>query len=159
MNNKSIILSKKPKEDRKNPNIAFDISHNIQIEMINKLYMSVDFELKNVMLRELETKRNSYKQQDIKKDKYDESLFISLNDIIEMLVGCKLKCHYCNCHVKIIYKMARDEKQWTLDRIDNDDGHSHVNTIVSCLDCNLKRRCINKDKFVFTKKLSISRVD
>lgn len=156
--NKSIILSTKPKEDRKNSTIALDISHNIQVEMINKLYMSVDFEMKTIILRELEIKRNGYKQQDIKKDKYDESLFITLEDIIEMLVGCKLTCHYCNCHVKIIYKMARDEKQWTLDRIDNDDGHTRVNTIISCLNCNLKRRCINKDKFVFTKKLNICRL-
>ena len=75
-----------------------------------------------------------------------------------MLVGCKLTCHYCNTHVKIIYKVVRDNQQWSLDRIDNDDGHSRVNTIVSCLDCNLKRRCINKDKFVFTKKLNICRL-
>ena len=156
--NKSIILSTKPKEERKNPMIALDISHNIQVEMINKLYMCVDFEMKTIMLRELEIKRNGYKQQDIKKDKYDESLFITQEDVIEMLVGCKLTCHYCNSHVKIIYKTVRDEKQWTLDRIDNDDGHSRVNTIVSCLDCNLKRRCINKDKFVFTKKLNICRL-
>ena len=63
--NKSIIISTKPKEDRKNPIIALDISHNIQVEMINKLYMCVDFEMKTIMLRELEIKRNGYKQQDM----------------------------------------------------------------------------------------------
>ena len=57
--------------------------------------------------------------------------------------------------VELIYKEVRAKKQWTLDRIDNDIGHNNGNVIISCLECNLKRRRTNMDKFKFTKQLRI----
>ena len=51
----------------------------------------------------------------------------------------------------ILYNKVRDLDQWTLDCIDNDINHSQENVVVSCLRCNLQRRCQNKDKFLFTK--------
>ena len=48
-------------------------------------------------------------------------------------------------------------KQWTLDRIDNDQGHTYDNVVIACLECNLQRRRTNSDKFLFTKQMKIVR--
>ena len=61
--------------------------------------------------------------------------------------------------MKIFYQIARDLEQWTLDRIDNAKPHQNDNVIICCLDCNLKRKTINKDKFLFTKQLKIVKQD
>ena len=47
--------------------------------------------------------------------------------------------------------------QWTLDRIDNNLGHNVGNLVISCLNCNLKRRRINKNSFMMTKNMTITR--
>jgi hypothetical protein len=44
-----------------------------------------------------------------------------------------------------------------LDRINNDLGHNNDNVVISCLECNLKRRKKSKDSFLFTKQLKINR--
>lgn len=38
----------------------------------------------------------------------------------------------------LLYKLVREPKQWTLDRIDNEYGHCVDNIVLSCLECNLK---------------------
>ena len=53
--------------------------------------------------------------------------------------------------------MVRDPKQWSVDRINNCNGHNKDNIVLSCLDCNLKRRNKNKDSFLFTKQLKVVR--
>jgi hypothetical protein len=162
-NNKKVILSTSQKEPlKRNENIKEDdISYIQQVNLINQLYMeqtSSKNEIKTVIVRELDKKLSGYKQQDIKKEVYDEKVFITYNDILEMLVACRIKCYYCLSNMKVIYKLVRDNQQWTLDRIDNDYGHTRENTIICCLKCNLQRRCINKDKFEFTKKLSMCKI-
>jgi hypothetical protein len=164
LDNKKIILSTKPKEPlKRNENIKEeDISYIQQVSLINQLYMDINTNTKNditsVIVRELDRKLSGYKQQDIKKEIYDEHFFITYDDIVEMLVVSKLKCHYCRSIMKIIYKVVRDNQQWSLDRIDNDYGHTKENTIICCLKCNLQRRCINKDKFEFTKKIGMCNI-
>ena len=54
-----------------------------------------------------------------------------------------------------MYENKREPLQWTLDRIDNDIGHSNDNTVICCLKCNLDRRCINDKKFKFTKQMRL----
>jgi hypothetical protein len=164
VDNKKIILSTKLKEPlKRNENIKEeDISYIQQVSLINQLYMDINTNTKNditsVIVRELDRKLSGYKQQDIKKEIYDEHFFITYDDIVEMLVVSKLKCHYCRSMMKIIYKVVRDNQQWSLDRIDNDYGHTKENTIICCLKCNLQRRCINKDKFEFTKKIGMCNI-
>jgi hypothetical protein len=58
-----------------------------------------------------------------------------------------------------LYKLVREMQQWTLDRIDNDRGHFLDNVEISCLECNLKRKKQNSDKFLFTKQIKIVRND
>ncbi len=129
-------------------------NYSEQIKMINMLYLDNDFLYKKYLQRELDKKINSYKTQDINKNKYNEDN-INREDTIEKLVASKLKCFYCKCNVLLFYNKVRDMEQWTLDRIDNDINHSSNNVIIACLKCNLQRRCQNKDKFLFTKQLKI----
>ena len=58
----------------------------------------------------------------------------------------------------ILSKKVRDQQQWTLDRIDNSLGHHKDNVVISCLQCNLKRRTTEIDRFTFTKQLKITKL-
>jgi len=144
------------KQNSLDPSNNFVLSmkqHSEQVKTINNLYMGSQFEERNFILGELKAKINSYKQQDIKKDYHEYANLITLDNVIEKLVSCKLKCYYCNKNMKLFFEKVRDEEQWTLDRLNNYDEHSNENTIVCCLKCNLQRRRKNSDKFLFTKQL------
>lgn len=107
----------------------------------------------------IESKLNGYKHQDIKKDVYDCNTLISLEEAVNKLINASLSCEYCCNKVKILYRQVRDPLQWTLDRVDNVRNHSNDNTVLSCLSCNLKKRLTDKEKFEFTKKMKIVKVD
>lgn len=140
--------------------LNYDISNNIyddisyQINIINKAYNNIEFPEKKILEKELLYKINSYKNQDIKKNLHEIQNLITVNSVIEKLVKSNLKCYYCNINLLIFYKKVRDNRQWTLDRINNYDEHSNENTVVACLKCNLQRRRINSEKFKFTKNLT-----
>lgn len=126
-----------------------------QETFLEELYKNVDTPEHKQALSQLEVKLNSYKHQDIIKKRYDALSFIKTNEVINKLYNCNLKCHYCNEKIYILYNIVREMKQWTLDRINNDIGHNTDNVLISCLDCNLKRRRTSKDAFLFTKQLNI----
>lgn len=130
----------------------------IQFDMIRKLYLDMPFEYKELLHKELEKKINGYKGQDIKKEIFDQTKLITLEEVVEKLVASKLKCFYCSSNVLVLYKNVREPTQWTLDRKDNDLCHSCENTIIACLKCNLQRRVTSMDKFDFTKKLVLKKV-
>tara|TARA_Y100000741_G_scaffold131724_1_gene99187 strand:- start:7695 stop:8231 length:537 start_codon:yes stop_codon:yes gene_type:complete len=151
-----------PKTREKINNLPNDISQNIilninnhayQVNLINQLYLHQPFIEQNFLISELKTKISSYKQQDIKKTIHEQQNLISLENVIEKLVSCKLKCYYCNKNIFIFFNKVRDSNQWTLDRLNNLDEHTCENTIISCLKCNLERRRKNSEKFKFTKQL------
>jgi hypothetical protein len=128
-----------------------------QINIINNIINNYKNEITEQAMNEIKSKLSSYKQQDILKNIYNKDLFINFKSLIQKLNECKLKCHYCLLPIFIIYEYVRDSKQWTLDRIDNNLGHNEDNVIISCLECNLKRRITNKDAFMFTKNFKIIR--
>ena len=156
---------------------ASAITHKAQIDMCHKLYMSgeattfaeattsagattfVNFPLKSLLESELNKKIQGYKAQDMKKDMYDGNALITFIDTLEKLIASKLRCYYCKREVVILYKNVREPMQWTLDRIDNNQGHSKANTIIACLKCNLQRRVTDMEKFTFTKHLKITKTD
>ena len=109
------------------------------------------------IISHIKAKIQSYKQQDIIKKRLNKEYFIKYNEVIDLLVCSNLKCHYCSNNVYILYENVREQKQWSLDRINNDIGHNSGNLIISCLECNLKRRRINKDAFLFTKNFKLVR--
>jgi hypothetical protein len=137
------------------PSAAYSIEN--QLSIINDIYHNRN-EYKDV-LNQIEKKLHSYKQQDLLKKRYNEENFINVKETIDKLYESNLLCHYCNDRMFILYDIAREMKQWTLDRIDNDVGHYSNNVVISCLDCNLNRRRTNKDAFLLTKHLSIIKSD
>jgi hypothetical protein len=128
---------------------------NEEKSFINRIYLNEDFTEKKELEKSLKRKLNSYKTQDIKKEKYDEELFIKYNSLVEKLVLSKLKCYYCNTNMKLFYNKKREPTQWTLERINNKEGHTKFNTVCACLKCNLERRTKNSKKFLFTKKMNL----
>ena len=132
--------------------------YNIQKTLINRLYLNETFPYKTEIIKELDKKLFSYISQDIHKNKDTQDSSITRDEIIEKLVLSKLKCFYCDCDMVFLYNKVRTMNQWTLDRIDNSLNHSNNNVIISCLKCNLQKRCQNHDAFLFTKRLTISKI-
>jgi hypothetical protein len=136
-----------------------ELDNEIQL---NALYLinnedSIKDKYCSTIINHIKTKISSYRQQDILKKRLDENKFVSFNEVVKLLQNCLLKCIYCAQDIYILYERVREMKQWSLDRIDNDIGHNTGNLVVACLDCNLKRRRTNKDAFMFTKNLVITR--
>ena len=101
-------------------------------------------------------KRSGYVQQDRHK-KMDGSLVLSVQDIASKLVNSNLLCHYCSETSTVFYENVRDPKQWTLDRLDNSIGHIKENVVICCLSCNLRRKTMNEERYLFTKQLNIKK--
>lgn len=165
--NKQSPTKPPPKTREKINNLPNDISLNIiqninnfpyQLNLINLLYLQQPFSEQKFLISELKSKISSYKQQDIKKNIHEQHNLISLENVIEKLVSCKLKCYYCNKNTFIFFNKVRDPDQWTLDRLNNLDEHTSQNTIIACLKCNLERRRKNSEKFKFTKHLQNSTI-
>jgi len=103
----------------------------------------------------IKTKLSGYKHQDVLKHKLCLDSFISFSDTVALLNESALICCYCSDPVFILYEKALEQKQWSLDRINNDLGHNKGNVVIACLQCNLKRRRTNKHAFMFTKQMTI----
>ena len=132
----------------------------MQIQLVNCIYLNINTdEHIELVKKTIYQKLLGYKSQDRKKTVYSPPQFISFESTIQRLVESRLKCFYCNCDVNIIYSTCRQKNQWTLDRIDNTLGHNTDNVLISCLDCNLKRRDMDKDKFFFTQNLQIKKLE
>jgi hypothetical protein len=106
---------------------------------------------------EIEHKISAYKQQDVVKRVFTYDEFITFDYVKQMILDCKLSCHYCKGAMLILYENVREMNQWSLDRINNCLGHNVDNVVISCLKCNLNRRNLNADKFLFTKQMTIIR--
>jgi hypothetical protein len=101
------------------------------------------------------TKIQGYKNQDKKKKIYNEEQIIDIHNVIDLLYESKLLCNYCKTQTNLLYENVKDPKQWTLDRLDNNIGHNKGNLVISCLECNLKRKTMHFKRFEFTKQLQI----
>jgi len=141
------------KKDQSNNNI--EIISGDQNKYINMLYLNQSFKEDKMVIKNLKRKLNGYKSQDVKKNRYDKDKFISYENLIEKIVISKLLCHYCRENCNLIAKKKRDEKQWTLDRINNDIGHFGDNVVISCLKCNLQKRRRSDEHFKFAKQMRI----
>ena len=131
-----------------------------QLEILkNVTNTEEDKNILKIILKQIERKISSYKQQDINKKLFNNEKFINTKYIIEKLIESEVKCYYCKCEMYILYKNVRDSKQWSVDRLNNELGHDNDNIVLACLDCNLKRRRKSADKFLFTKQLNIIKQD
>mgnify|MGYP003321421131 CR=1 FL=1 len=153
---KKINFTKETEERKNVKNINNDVfDSDKHLEMLQKLKTNTEFDDDKIIIKSLKQKLNSYKTQDKRKDRYDNETFIKYNELLEKLIESEMKCKYCESITLIMYANKRESKQWTLDRIDNSIGHSNLNTNISCLKCNLERRCKNDEKFRFTKQMRL----
>lgn len=105
------------------------------------------------MMQEINKKIHGYKCQDLEKNLYSPEEFVDISYVIQLLVLSNLKCYYCNEDMFVLYEEVRNPKQWSLERIDNHYGHNKGNVEISCLSCNLKRKTMYHERFLFTKRL------
>ena len=159
---KKIIINKKQiKYNKKSERWSNEEveNKNRHINLVNMLYLNESFEERKNLEVELNKKLSNYKQQDKKKNRYNETNFIKLEELLEKLIISKLKCHYCRHQCLIFYKNLREKKMWTLDRIDNNIGHNNNNIVISCLDCNLQKRRRGEEAFKFMKQMAIKKCE
>lgn len=129
----------------------------VSIQQINNKDETKYNKYEQLIVSQIKHKISSYKQQDILKKLLAEDKFVTFEQVINLLVNSQLKCHYCSEFMNVIYEIVRMNKQWSLDRIDNNQGHNDGNLVIACLACNLKRRKVNKDDFFMTKNMKIVR--
>jgi len=125
-----------------------------QASVVNQLFLGQPFEGDGQAGRELRRKLAGYKSQDTRKGRSLEK-FIDENSLLEKLVLSKMKCSYCMIPLLFIYRNIREERQWTLDRIDNALAHTSQNTVIACLKCNLQKRNRDHKKFRFSKQMRL----
>jgi hypothetical protein len=143
------------------------ILHKNQFDIIRMLYLTdtspklnnEKISIQSLILNELSHKIQGYKGQDKKKNIHNVDTLINIDNVLEKLVSSMLTCYYCKKQILVLYKNVREPLQWTLDRIDNSLSHTNENTCISCLKCNLQRRVMDVDKFTFTKKFKISKME
>lgn len=169
---KSISTSKSPISEKSkrvitktklwnfNPN---ELSYEYQKEIVSKVTSHINnpsiephsiSHIIKFIIGEIQKKIYGYKCQDLKKELFSQHEFINMENIINKLIKCNLQCYYCNESVYILYEYVREPRQWTLERINNAEGHNTTNTEIACLSCNLRRRCIFHERYLFTKQLS-----
>jgi RNase P subunit RPR2 len=131
-------------------------AHDKQMEVL-RLLIADDpaLEERKFFIKEIKNKLDGYARQDNENDVKDLSTFISLNATIELLLVGKLRCTYCRECCELIYKDVMAPRQWTLDRVNNDQGHNDGNVVLACLACNLQRRTMDAERFKFGKQLRI----
>jgi hypothetical protein len=116
-------------------------------------------EISKIAINEINKKISSYKQQDKLKKILDKNKFLSFQSIINKMIDCNLKCRYCLNEMLVLYDISREMNQWSVDRINNEEGHNFDNFHLACLSCNLKRRKRSDEKYLFTKQLNIIKIN
>jgi len=111
--------------------------------------------LQECILQELQKKITGYKTQDIHKGLHDPAKFVNMDDVIHLLHDSKMICFYCNTDVHVLYEIVREVNQWTLDRVNNSYGHNRDNVIIACLKCNLNRKTMYHERYVFTRQFTL----
>jgi hypothetical protein len=109
------------------------------------------------LLQQIKAKIYNYKTQDLEKGVFNSEIFIRIDQVLKKLCECALACYYCKQKTNILYEYVREPKQWTLERIDNSIGHTGDNVVIACLSCNLRRRTMYHERFLFTKNLVIEK--
>jgi hypothetical protein len=115
---------------------------------------SVEHSVLHRLEQQVRAKIAGYKAQDCEKGLFLDQEFVCIKDVFGLFKQAELKCYYCKEQVALLYEYVREPKQWTLERLDNSIGHNRGNVVLACLHCNLRRRCMNSDKYVRTKEMA-----
>jgi hypothetical protein len=132
-----------------------DLLPENQLHSINTIHQTPPTIITTFILQQIHTKLSSYKQQDLLKKKFSPDLFININEVIELLQTCGLQCFYCKNPIQLLYEYVREPTQWSLERLDNTLGHNKENVVIACLSCNIRRRTMYYERYVFTKQMKI----
>jgi hypothetical protein len=132
---------------------------DVQSPILDPFAFLIDVASSKIKCVSIDKKIAGYKHQDILKKCFNSEKFINHDFVIQLLQNSQLMCFYCKESVLLSYDIAREMKQWTLDRIDNNQGHDIDNVVISCLQCNLQRRNKNSNAFKFTKQLQVEKMD
>ena len=111
------------------------------------------------LLNHLKAKQSGYKSQDTAKGWFNESQFVRIEDIVDLLLTSRLSCFYCGCWTTLFYEYVRDSKQWSLERLSNEQGHNRDNVVLACLECNMRRRTMYYERYVATKQLRVNKME
>ena len=131
-------------------------NYDKQMEVLRRLIADdQSLEERKFFIKEIKNKLNGYSRQDVANGVLDLSAIISLDATIELLLVNKMRCAYCRECCQLIYKDVMAPRQWTLDRVDNDQGHNDGNVVLACLACNLQRRTMDAERFKFGKQLRV----
>lgn len=161
---KSIIREPEPKVPKKRIITRTDTFINAfepvtgdSTKYIKQIYENavVDSEKCGLIQQQIRNKLHGYRGQDTEKRLFDADAFVKLEEVLKLMIESKNKCYYCKEDVQVLYENVREPKQWTLDRINNKMGHNHGNLLIACLNCNLRRRTMHTERYVFTKQLNI----
>ena len=109
----------------------------------------------NFIIQQIQRKIYGYRVQDIDKQILLEEKLATLKVVLDLMINCENSCFYCKEKVHVLYEYVREPKQWTLDRLNNDLGHNNDNVVIACLSCNLRRKTMHHDRYVFTKQMNI----
>jgi len=134
-------------------NLEFDA-----MVVVQQLIEGIQNETTDACLKEIKKKHSSYKSQDKLKHKYDVTQHITLSQLLDKLKESELKCYYCNKEVMLLYNKKKENRQWTLERLNNNLGHYRDNTCISCLKCNLGRRTDNHEYYKKGKTMILEKV-
>lgn len=111
-----------------------------------------------LLMKLIANKISGYKQQDLTKKRFSGECFISKDEVLRLLFHSQLKCYYCKNPTKLFHEEIYDPKQFSLDRIDNNQGHNAGNLLIACLKCNLHRCRQIAEKFKFSKQLIVKKL-
>ena len=134
-----------------------DLEYENQMKLLKEIQENkiVKREPCNFIVRQINNKIYGYRTQDIDKKILCEEKLIDLQNVLNLMIKCDNKCFYCKENVNVLYEYVREPKQWTLERLDNNFGHNNDNVVIACLSCNLRRKTMHYERFVFTKQLNI----
>jgi hypothetical protein len=132
-----------------------DMEPDAQWKMACALRDTTEISGADIAVKQIRQKIYGYRTQDFAKRKYDHFLFIREKDVLDMLYDCNMECYYCHTPVMLIYEDVREPRQWSVERLDNAFGHNRGNTVIACLQCNLRRRTIRTERYVLTKSIAV----
>jgi hypothetical protein len=135
-----------------------ELTYNNQLLVLNRVSLVnvggyLPDKYQRMIYSQIKAKLRSYKDQDLKKNKYDSSRFVTVDFIIGKLKESLMICFYCKEPTNILYEYVREPKQWTIERLDNTYGHNCENVVIACLSCNLRRRTTHFERYLSTKRI------
>ena len=131
-----------------------NIGNALNNTMISNTIMDADNVSQDLLCQQVRQKISGYRGQDVEKRILDIEKLITLQDVLDLFKTSELLCYYCREPVLLLYEFVREPKQWTLERLDNSQGHNRDNVVLACLHCNLRRRCMASERYVQTKQMT-----